>query len=140
MNDSELHHLELLEVGREIQSRRISSEEVTRHMLARIEAVDAGLHSYVTVMAQQALEDARRADAEIAQGRRRGALHGVPLALKDLLWTRGVPTTHGMTLHREHRPTEDATVVRRLREAGAVIRSEERRVGKECRSRWSPYH
>src|SRR5256885_10680706 len=87
MNDSELHHLELLEVGREIQSRRISSEEVTRHMLARIEAVDARLHSYVTVMAQQALEDARRADAEIAQGRRRGALHGVPLALKDLLWT-----------------------------------------------------
>lgn len=121
MNDSELHHLELLEVGREIQSRRISSEEVTRHMLARIEAVDARLHSYVTVMAQQALEDARRADAEIAQGRRRGALHGVPLALKDLLWTRGVPTTHGMTLHRDHRPTEDATVVRRLREAGAVI-------------------
>lgn len=96
MNDSELHHLELLEVGREIQSRRISSEEVTRHMLARIEAVDARLHSYVTVMAQQALEDARRADAEIAQGRRRGALHGVPLALKDLLWTRGVPTTHGI--------------------------------------------
>ena len=121
MNDSELHHLELLEVGREIQSRRISSEEVTRHMLARIEAVDARLHSYVTVMAQQALEDARRADAEIAQGRRRGALHGVPLALKDLLWTRGVPTTHGLTLHRDHRPTEDATVVRRLREAGAVI-------------------
>ena len=121
MNDSELHHLELLEVGREIQSRRISSEEVTRHMLARIEAVDARLHSYVTVMAQQAMEDARRADAEIAQGRRRGALHGVPLALKDLLWTRGVPTTHGMTLHRDHRPTEDATVVRRLREAGAVI-------------------
>jgi amidase len=121
MNDSELHHLELLEVGREIQSRRISSEEVTRHMLARIEAVDTRLHSYVTVMAQQALEDARRADTEIAQGRRRGALHGVPLALKDLLWTRGVPTTHGMTLHRDHRPTEDATVVRRLREAGTVI-------------------
>ena len=83
--------------------------------------MDARLHSYVTVMAQQAMEDARRADAEIAQGRRRGALHGVPLALKDLLWTRGVPTTHGMTLHRDHRPTEDATVVRRLREAGAVI-------------------
>src|SRR2546427_2541481 len=80
----------LSRLGRETGPRRISSEEVTRHMLARIEAVDARLHSYVTVMAQQALEDARRADAEIAQGRRRGALHGVPLALKDLLWTRGV--------------------------------------------------
>lgn len=121
MNDTELHHLELLEVGREIQSRRISSQEVTRHMLARIEAVDARLHSYVTVMAAQALEDARRADQEIADGRRRGALHGVPLALKDLLWTRDVPTSHGMTLLRGHRPAEDATVVRRLREAGAVI-------------------
>lgn len=121
MNDDELHYLGLLEVGREIQSRRISSQQVTRHMLARIEAMDARLRSYVTVMSEQALEDARRADREIAEGLHRGALHGVPLALKDLLWTQGIPTTHGMTLHRDHRPAEDATVVRRLREAGAVI-------------------
>ncbi|SCX54054.1 amidase [Variovorax sp. EL159] len=121
MADKELHHLELLDVGRQIQSRERSSEEVTRAMLARIEAVDGRLHSYATRMDAQALDDARRADTEIAAGRARGPLHGVPLAVKDLLWTEGVPSAHGMTIHQSFRPTEDATVVRRLREAGAVI-------------------
>lgn len=121
MADKELHHLELLEVGRQIQSRERSSEEVTRAMLARIDAVDGRLRSYATRMDKQALDDARRADQEIAAGRARGPLHGVPLAVKDLLWTEGVPSAHGMTILRDHRPTEDATVVRRLREAGAVI-------------------
>lgn len=118
---TDLHYLELLEVARLIQSRECSAVEVTQAMLARIGAVDPGLKSYVTVMTEQALEDAKLADAEIAAGRARGPLHGVPLAVKDLLWTAGVPTTHGMPLHREFRPTEDATTVRRLREAGAVI-------------------
>ncbi|MFH0130450.1 amidase [Variovorax sp. VaC1] len=121
MADKELHHLELLDVGRQIQSRERSSEEVTRAMLARIEAVDGRLHSYATRMDAQALDDARRADTEIAAGRARGPLHGVPLAVKDLLWTEGVPSAHGTTIHQSFRPTEDATVVRRLREAGAVI-------------------
>lgn len=121
MSHSDLHYLELLEIGRQIQSRERSSVEVTQGMLARIAAVDPKLLSYVTVMADSALADATRADAEIAAGRARGPLHGVPLAVKDLLWTAGVLTTHGMPLHRDFRPTEDATVVRRLREAGAVI-------------------
>ena len=121
MSDTDLHYLELIDVGRQIQSRDRSSVEVTQAMLARIEAVDPGLKSYVTVMAEQALEDAKLADAEIAAGRARGPLHGVPLAVKDLLWTSGVPTTHGMPINKSFKPTEDATTVRRLREAGAVI-------------------
>lgn len=121
MPTTPIHYLELLEAGRRIQSREISSEEVTRALLQRIDSVDAGLHSYATLMADQALAEARQADADIAGGPSRGPLHGVPLAVKDLLWTAGVPTAHGMTLHRDHRPTTDATVVRRLRDAGAVL-------------------
>ncbi|MEN9726432.1 MAG: hypothetical protein RL434_798, partial [Pseudomonadota bacterium] len=121
MSGSDLHYLELLEVGRLIQSRAVSSEEVTRAQLARIEAKEPALGSFVTLMAEQALNDARRADEEMAAGRARGPLHGVPVAVKDLLWTAGVPTSHGMPLLKDFRPTEDATTVTRLREAGAVI-------------------
>lgn len=67
------------------------------------------------------MAEARSADEEIAAGHVRGPLHGVPIAVKDLLWTAGVPTAHGMSIHRAYCPTEDATVVRRLRSAGAVI-------------------
>jgi amidase len=121
MSDSGLHYLELLEVGRLIQSRQLSSVEVTRAMLERIEGLDSRLGSFVTLMPGLALDEAARADAEIAAGVARGPLHGVPLAVKDLLWTAGVPTSHGMPILAEHRPTEDATTVRRLREAGAVL-------------------
>ena len=117
----DLHYLDLLEAGKRIQSREVSSEEVTRALLQRIATLDGNLHSYVTVMAEQALEDARNADAEIAQGHLRGPLHGVPVAVKDLLWTRGVKTTHGMPLNNAFMPNEDATVIQRFREAGAVM-------------------
>lgn len=121
MADKELHYLELLEVGRQIQSRERSSLEVTQSMLARIDAVDPKLKSYVTVMRERALADARRADGEIAKGQRRGSLHGVPIAVKDLLWTTDAPTSHGMPINRQFMAQDDATVVRRLRDAGAVL-------------------
>lgn len=121
MAHTDIHYLELLEVGRRIQSRALSSEEVTGALLARIGSVDARLQSYATLMADQAMVDARRADDEIASGKARGPLHGVPLAVKDLLWTAGVPSAHGMTIYKHHKPAEDATAVRRLREAGAVL-------------------
>lgn len=121
MAHTDIHYLELLEVGQRIQSRALSSEEVTGTLLKRIGSVDASLQSYATLMADQAMTDARRADEEIANGKARGPLHGVPLAVKDLLWTAGVPSAHGMTIYKDHRPAEDATAVRRLREAGAVL-------------------
>ena len=121
MAQSALHYLELLEVGRRIQSRQQSSVEVTQALLQRIEALEPQLHSYSCLTQQQALEDARRADEDIARGLARGPLHGVPIAIKDLLWMRGTPVSHGMTLHPDTPSTEDATCVRRLRDAGAVL-------------------
>ena len=121
MPSTELHYLELLDVSRRIQSRELSSVEATRAQLERIGQLDGALKSYALVMADAALADAARADAEIAAGRVLGPLHGVPIAVKDLCWTAGVPTAAGMTLYRDFLPTEDGTAVRKLREAGAVI-------------------
>ena len=121
MPNPEWHYLELLDVGRRIQSRELSSLEVTRSQLSRIEALDPVLKSYATLMVDQATAAARAADAEIGAGQRRGPLHGVPIAVKDLCWTQGVATAAGMTIHRDFVPGEDATVVRKLRNAGAVI-------------------
>ena len=118
---NELHYLELVDVGQRIQRKELSPVEVTQAQLARIEKVDGALKSYVIVMAEQALADAHRAEAEIAKGQIRGPLHGVPVAVKDLCWTKGVATAAGMTLYRDFVPTEDGTAVRKLREAGAVI-------------------
>src|SRR5262249_50648512 len=73
------------------------------------------------VMAEAALVQARAAEAEIMRGEIRGPLHGVPIAVKDLCWTQGVPTAAGMTIYRDFRPPEDATVVRKLNAAGAII-------------------
>jgi amidase len=121
MSRSDLHYLELLDIGRRIQSGEISSVEATQAQLDRISALDGKLLSYATLMADAALEDARRADAEIARGENRGPLHGVPIAVKDLCWTKGVPTAAGMTIYRDFRPDRDGTVVRKLRDAGSVI-------------------
>ena len=117
---SALHYLELTELSRHIQAREISPVEATTAQLARIEASDGVLKSYAHVMAEAALSQARTAEAEIMRGEIRGPLHGVPIGVKDLCWTEGVPTAAGMTIHQDFRPTEDATVVRRLNAAGAV--------------------
>lgn len=116
-----LHYLELTELAARLKAREISALDVTRAQLDRIDALDRGLCSYVHVMAESAIAEAKAADGEIAQGRYRGPLHGVPIALKDLFWTKGIPTAAGTMLHRDFRPAEDATVVRRLRSAGAVV-------------------
>jgi amidase len=117
----DLHYLGLLAVGQRIAAREISSIELTELMLRRIETVDRTLMSYVHVLAEAALEQARAADAEIAKGKIRSPLHGVPIALKDLFDAKGVKTAAGMPLRRNHVPEKDSTVVRRLRDAGAVF-------------------
>lgn len=104
-----------------IRSGAVSPLELTRSMLARIDRLDGRLKSYATVTADLALEQAARAHAEIAGGRYRGPLHGVPLAVKDLCFTRGVRTMGGCAILAQHVPDFDATVVVRLREAGAVL-------------------
>jgi amidase len=113
--------LDLIEVGRRIQLGKLSSVEVTQAMLGRIATIDRRLNSYATLTADLALAQAKQADAEIARGTIRGPLHGVPIAVKDLCHTRGIPTAAGMTIHQDYRPDRDATVVTRLRQAGAVL-------------------
>jgi len=101
--------------------RQVSPVEVTRALLERIEQIDGSLRSYATVMADHALTAARRAEEEIADGRYRGPLHGVPIAVKDLCFTSGVPTMGGAAVLADHIPCFDATVVARLEAAGAVL-------------------
>ena len=104
-----------------IAAREVLSIDLTQQLLARIAAVDGRLQSYVTVMTDHALASARRADAEVRAGRYRGPLHGVPIAVKDLCYTRGVPTMAGTKIFADFVPDFDATVVARLEAAGAVI-------------------
>ena len=118
---SDLHYLEMHELSLLIRSRKISPVEVTEAQLARIDALDGTLHSYARVTAELALEQARQAERELAGGLCRSPLHGIPLAFKDLLDTAGVVTAAGMPLHGQRIPRQDATVVARLREAGAVM-------------------
>ncbi len=111
----------LTEIADRIRRREVSPVELVQALLARIDSVDGKLHSFLCVLGEAALEEARAAEAEIRSGAWRGPLHGVPLGIKDILDTRGVRTTCGSRVLRDHVPDRDATVVRRLREAGAVI-------------------
>lgn len=134
--DGPLHYASLADVAKLIEAGKLSPTDLTRQMLDRIAAVDGSLHSYVTLMADVAMESARRAEIEIQAGRYRGPLHGVPIAVKDLCYTRGVRTMAGTKVLADFIPDFDATVVARLQSAGAVI------LGKLvlCEAAFGPYH
>ncbi|HEU5434050.1 MAG TPA: amidase, partial [Thermomicrobiales bacterium] len=121
MNDDELAELSLIEVGREIARRAVSPVDVVRAALARIDRDDPAINAYITVCRDDALRDAATAERAIGEGDYRGPLHGVPISVKDLFAMRGTPTTAGSRIVADAAPAEDATVVRRLRAAGAVI-------------------
>ena len=116
---ADLHYLSLDEISRQLRARKRSAVEVTRAILDRIARLDPGLKSFATLTPERALADATARDAESAAGKSRGPLHGVPIAVKDLCNTAGVPTAAGMAIHRGHVPARDATVVARLKAAGA---------------------
>jgi len=118
---TDLHYRTLTEVATLLRQGQISSVDLTRTILARIDALDPTLKSYATMMVEQALATAEQADAEIAAGRYRGPLHGVPIAVKDLCFTRGVATMGGTAVLADHVPSFNATVVDRLEAAGAVL-------------------
>jgi aspartyl-tRNA(Asn)/glutamyl-tRNA(Gln) amidotransferase subunit A len=111
----------MTELARMIASKAVSPVEVVRAHLDRIAALDPGLRAYITVCADPALEAARAAEAALMAGRPLGPLHGVPYALKDLYDTAGVRTTGGSRILADRVPAVDATVVRRLAEAGAIV-------------------
>ena len=109
------------ELAQRFRRREASPVDVTQECQRRIESLNPRLNAFITVMGESAMAEARAAEEEMARGQWRGPLHGIPIALKDLLDTSGVRTTSASALHRDRIPTEDAEVVRRLREAGAVI-------------------
>jgi Asp-tRNA(Asn)/Glu-tRNA(Gln) amidotransferase A subunit family amidase len=120
-NDVDIAHAPVTHLSRWIEKRALTSERLTNIYLQRIEHFDARLHSVITVTRETALARAKQADVEIAAGRYRGPLHGIPYGVKDLLDTAGIPTTYGAEPYRNRVPRADSAVVRRLDEAGAVL-------------------
>ena len=113
--------LTLAQAAEALRTKRLAARELATAYLARIERVNPALNAYVTVCAERALDDARRADDELARGVHRGPLHGIPIGLKDLVDTAGVRTTCGSKVHATWVPAADATVARKLAGAGAVL-------------------
>lgn len=109
------------ELAQRLRRREISPVEITRACLESIEKFNPALNAFITVMADSALAEARVAESEIARGQWRGPLHGIPVALKDLIDTASVCTTAASGLYKDRVPMQDAEIVRRLRQAGAVI-------------------
>src|SRR5207249_9493993 len=104
-----------------ITTRQLTSEKLTRFCVDRLKKFGPKLECVVTLTEERALQQARRADAEIARGRYRGPLHGIPYGAKDLLATKGVPTTWGSAPYTNQVFDTDATVIQRLEAAGAVL-------------------
>jgi aspartyl-tRNA(Asn)/glutamyl-tRNA(Gln) amidotransferase subunit A len=117
----ELTSLTIHEAARLLKNQEISPIELTQAHLDRIQQLDQHLNSFITITPELALQQARQAETEILQGNYRGALHGIPLALKDLYETQGIRTTAGSSFFADYIPEADSAVVQKLKEAGAVI-------------------
>jgi aspartyl-tRNA(Asn)/glutamyl-tRNA(Gln) amidotransferase subunit A len=122
---ADVHYLSAAEQARLIEKRELSPVDLVRACLDRIARYDAKLRAYITVCAEEALAEAKQAEADIAAGRYRGALHGLPFGVKDQLCTKGIRTTLGSRIHADYVPDHDATVIARLKAAGAIL------IGKE---------
>ncbi len=120
-SDEDIAFAPVAHLSRWIERRQLTSERLTRLYLARLERFDPKLRCVITLMTERALRQAQEADREIAAGRYRGPLHGIPWGAKDLLDTAGVPTTYGAEPFRNRVPTQDAAVVKRLNDAGAIL-------------------
>jgi aspartyl-tRNA(Asn)/glutamyl-tRNA(Gln) amidotransferase subunit A len=118
---TDLTRLTLVEASELLRRKILSSVELTQACIARIERLNPAINAFITVTAEQALQQAREAGTEIQRGRWRGPLHGMPLALKDLIDTAGIRTTAASAVFKDRVPAEDAEVVRRLKAAGAVL-------------------
>jgi len=118
---NELHEMTAAQLGRAIAARECSPTEAVTACLARIDGHNEKINAFVTVVADQALDAAHDAEREIASGKSRGPLHGVPLAHKDLYYTKGIRTTAGSAVRADFVPDFDATVVARMREAGMIM-------------------
>jgi len=120
-NDEDIAFAPLSQLSRWMETRQLTSERLTRLYLGRLQRFDPKLHCVITLTSDLALAQAAQADREIAAGHYRGPLHGIPWGGKDLLDTAGIPTTYGAEPYRNRVPTQDAVVVKRLHDAGAVL-------------------
>src|SRR5439155_12274773 len=120
-SDADIAYAPVAQLSRWIEKKALTSARLTSIYLARIDRFDAKLRSVITTAKDAALARARNADAEIAAGRYRGPLHGIPYGVKDLLDTAGIPTTYGAEPFRNRVPAVDSVVVQRLNDAGAVL-------------------
>ena len=121
ISDTQLHYLSIRQAGELIQRGELSPVELTRACLDRIQATDDRLHSFILLLADEALAQARTAEAEVLRGAYKGPMHGIPFALKDLYDTAGVRTTAGSQVDIDRVPSEDATTTARLKEAGGIL-------------------
>ena len=120
-SDAEIAYAPVTRLSRWIQQRKLTSERLTGIYLARIDRFDSNLRCVITLTREHALAKAKQADAEIAAGKYRGPLHGIPFGVKDLLDTASIPTTWGAEPYRNRVPNADSAVVKRLYDAGAVL-------------------
>jgi aspartyl-tRNA(Asn)/glutamyl-tRNA(Gln) amidotransferase subunit A len=111
----------ILELSQDLRAQKISPVQLTRDCLARIEKLNPALNAFITVTAESAIEQARQAEEAIVRGQMRGPLHGIPIGLKDLIDTEGVPTTAASELYKDRVPKRSAAVVKKLEEAGAIL-------------------
>lgn len=121
MDDETIAYWTLVEIRDAIAKKQLSSTEVTRSLLERIQSDDKQLNSFITVAADSALSSASQLDKELINHRIRGPLHGVPIGIKDIIYTRDLMTTMGAETYRGYISSHDATVVERLKSAGAII-------------------
>jgi len=137
--------IELIEL---IKSKKLSPVELVTHILKRIAKLNPTLNAYLTVAEEKALQDARQAEQALYGAQKLGALHGIPVSIKDLHWTKGIRTTFGSLTYKDFVPDEDAIVVQRLKAAGAIILGKtntpelgqsgttENKLGDHCRNPW----
>ncbi len=121
MDFTELSFLSAGQLSRLVRRKKVSPVEIVRACLSRIESVEPALNSFITLVPDQALSAARKAEKEILAGRLRGPLHGIPVAMKDLFHVKGMRTTSGSKIHDQFVPAEDSTVSAKLRQAGAIF-------------------
>lgn len=121
MTSRDLHYLSISEAAKLLCEKSLSPVELIQAHLSRIDAIEPSLNSFITLLAEEAVISARRSEQEILSGEYRGPLHGIPIGLKDLYYTKGVPTTIGSKIMRNFVPEYDATVTNRFTKAGAIL-------------------
>src|SRR5580698_7729044 len=121
LTSKQLAFLSINQLAPLLERKKVSPSQVVNDVLDRLQDLNGRLNAYVCVNPEEVRKNAQKAEHEIVHGRYRGPLHGIPIALKDNILTAGIPTTAGSKILKDFVPTEDASVVRRLRSAGAIL-------------------